>query len=576
MSATSDSSVEARLESLLEAGIAIASGLDLDRILGRLVELACALTDARYGALGVLDETGNRLSRFITTGVNEETRAAIGPEPTGRGILGVLITDARPLRLARIASDPRSVGFPPHHPPMQTFLGVPVMAGGAVFGNLYLTEKREGEFTEQDERVIITLAAQAGVAVHNAQLFERARQHATALERAVSELSTVHEINEAILAGQPIEHVLELIVDQARIGVGARQVIALVAEPDRQTLRVRAVSGGDVAAMRDTAIPVHGSKAGAVMQARRPARVDDLRADRQAYGPSVAATGAISAAMVPMVYHRQSVGVLIAHDQLERKTFTPAELQLMELFAARATLALGMTRAMLSERERAEAEIMLTRAEEREQSRRETLRRVVDAQERERRRIARELHDDTGQSLTSVLIGLRLAEETGDLDATRQMLAELRETVTAAIRDLRSLAVELRPTALDDFGLEPALDRLVDTFGRRTGLAIDMHVSGLDRRLGDQLETTLYRIVQEALTNVAKHAGATRVSVIVRGHDHVVSVVVEDDGRGFEGAGRAQGLGLVSMRERAELLDGTLRVESAPGQGTRVAVEVPV
>jgi signal transduction histidine kinase len=353
-------------------------------------------------------------------------------------------------------------------------------------------------------------------------------------------------------------------------------VVALVADPDRQTLRVRAVSGGDVAALRDMSVPVHGSKVGAVMQARRPVRVDDLSGDRQAYGPAVAAAGARAAAMTPMVYHSQSVGVLVANDHLERPTFTSDDLRLLELFAARATLALGMTRAITTERERADAEVMLTRSEEREESRRETLQRVVDAQERERRRIARELHDDTGQSLTSVLIGLRLAEESDDLDATKRTLAELRETVTGAIRDLRSLAVELRPTALDDFGLEPALERLVDTFGRRTGLNIDMHVSGVDRRLGDQLETTLYRIVQEALTNVAKHAGATRVSVIVRGHDEVVSVVIEDDGRGFEGGGPAAGLGLVSMRERAELMGGTLRVESAPGQGTTVAVEVPM
>ena len=560
---------DSRLEALVEAGITIASGLDLDVILSRLVRLACTLTDARYGAIGVLDETGNRLARFITQGVDDGTRAAIGPEPTGRGILGVLITDARPLRLERISGDPRSIGFPANHPPMSSFLGVPVMAGGSVFGNLYLTEKAGNEqFTDQDERLVITLAAQAGVAVHNARLFVRAREHATALERAVSELSSVHEINESILAGQPVERVLRLIADQARIGMQSRLVMAFVVDPDRQTLRLTAASGEGAEELKGVAAPVAGSRVGAVLQARRSARVDDLR-DEQ--------TGKTHAiAMAPMVYHNQAVGVLAARDPIERGVFTAEDSHLLELFAARATLALGMTRAIAGERERADAEVLLSREEQQEVSRRETLRRVVEAQERERRRIARELHDDTGQALTSVLIGLRLAEESDDLESARTTLHDLRETVTVAIRDLRSLAVELRPTALDDFGLEPALERLVDTFGRRTGLVIDLHVSGIELRLGEELETALYRVVQEGLTNIAKHAGATQVTVSVRGHDHVVSLNVEDDGRGFEVSGPALGLGLVSMRERAELVGGSLRVESTPGQGTTLVVEVPM
>jgi signal transduction histidine kinase len=564
---------DSRLEALVEAGIAIASGLELDVILTRLVGLACELTDARYGAMGVLDETGNRLSEFITQGIDAETRAAIGPEPTGQGILGVLITDARPLRLTDIAADPRSVGFPPDHPPMRTFLGVPVTTGGAVFGNLYLTEKRNAaQFTAQDERLVVTLAAQAGVAVHNARLFARARDHGIALERAVSELSSVHEINEAILAGEPLEHVLHLVAERARIGLEARQVVAFVADPERSALHARAAAGSDAGELVGTTTPVAGTRIGAVMQARRSTRVDDLRGDPDV--PAGVATG--SAAMAPMEYAGQSVGVLVAYDHLTRGVFAEEDSNVLELFAARASLALGMARAMASERERADAEVVLARQEDLEAARRETMRRVVAAQERERRRIARELHDDTGQSLTSVLIGLRLAQDSDDPQQVRATLDELRETVTDAIRDLRALAVELRPTALDDFGLQAALERLVDTFGRRTGLAIELLVSGVEQRLGEQVETGLYRIVQEGLTNVAKHAGAAHVSVILRGHDDALSLVVEDDGRGFDQSRPGQGLGLVSMRERVELLAGNLRIESSPGQGTTVAVEVPV
>ena len=200
-----------RLELLLDAGITIGSGLDLEAVLTRLVELACRVTDAQYGALGVIDQSGNRLDRFITHGLDQETRRAIGAEPIGRGILGVLISDARPLRLTNIQADPRSAGFPPNHPPMTSFLGVPVVAGDSVFGNLYLTEKDGGEFTETDERLASTLAAQAGVAIQNARLYADAQEHLLALERAVSELSSVREVNDAIVSGQPQRHVLELV-----------------------------------------------------------------------------------------------------------------------------------------------------------------------------------------------------------------------------------------------------------------------------------------------------------------------------------------------------------------------------
>jgi signal transduction histidine kinase len=226
-----------------------------------------------------------------------------------------------------------------------------------------------------------------------------------------------------------------------------------------------------------------------------------------------------------------------------------------------------------AERERLEAEARLRASELREAGRRETLRRVVDAQEHERRRIARELHDETGQALTSVLLGLRLIEEVSP--DVRAAVAGLRETITAAIQELRSLAVELRPKALDDFGLGAAIERLADTYSRRTGIAVDVHVAGLER-LPEDVETALYRIVQEGLTNVAKHAGATTASVVVHRRPRSVTTVIEDDGGGFEPGSVTQGLGLTSMRERAELVSGTVRVESRPGGGTTIAVEVPL
>jgi signal transduction histidine kinase len=207
---------------------------------------------------------------------------------------------------------------------------------------------------------------------------------------------------------------------------------------------------------------------------------------------------------------------------------------------------------------------------------RDTVRRVVEAQELERRRLARELHDETGQALTSILLGLKaIRAAPGDVESERAEAA-VRDLVVQALQDVRALAVELRPSALDDFGLVPALERLAATFEERSGIRTAVESSLGDERLPAEVETVLYRLVQEALTNVAKHAEAGRVSIVLTRRPGGVSAVVEDDGRGFEaGETRDDALGLVGMRERLALLGGTLAIESATGEGTALVAYVP-
>jgi signal transduction histidine kinase len=366
---------------LVEAGIAITSELSLDAVLQTLVRIAADLTSARYCALGVISRDGSGLSTFVTHGVDEETRAAIGDLPRGRGILGVLIDDARPLRLDDLSTHPRSVGFPPNHPPMRSFLGVPVITRGVAYGNLYLTDKQpSGSFTEEDEELVTLLAAQAAVAIENA---------------------------------------------------------------------------GSV--------------------------------------------------------------------------------------------------------------------------RRDALRRAVQAQEVERRRLARELHDETGQALTSILLGLSAVERAGSLDEARAAVGELRDLVVETLQEVRALAVELRPSALDDFGLEPALRRLGQSIRETRSLDVQVETMLDGSRLPEDVETAVYRIVQEALTNVVKHARAERVSIVLTRTPDGVLVVIEDDGRGFETDEiRGGGLGLTGMRERVDLLEGKLEIESARGAGTTLIVELPI
>jgi two-component system, NarL family, sensor histidine kinase DevS len=563
-----------RLQALLDAGVAIAGGLELDQILPRLVQLACDLTGARYGALGVLDESGNRLDQFITAGLTGDERELIGDLPTGRGILGVLITDARPLRLPDIHTDPRSVGFPPNHPPMRTFLGVPVIAGGSLFGNLYLTEKRDGDFTEADEGVAVMLAAQAGVAIQNARLFAEARSHADALERAWTELSSVDELLGAILSGGARDEVLQLLAEQAVRVIPSAVIGIALPEENRTVLRYVAAAGERGERLRQHTVPVGGSKVGAALLARRVVRVDDLEADPDAYAPTGRIAGVRSLLIVPIVRRFEAVGVIVAGDRRTADALAAEDDRLLQAYATRTVLVLELAQALGAERDRADAVERLVASEIRDAARRETLRRVVEAQERERRRLAIELHDETGQSLAAVLMGLRRIEEAGETAAVRSTVAELRETVVNAVQELRALAVELRPKALDDFGLAPALERLVDTYSRRTGLDVDSHLAGLEPRLAEPVESALYRIAQEALTNIAKHAGAGAVSIVTRRDGERLTMIVEDNGTGFDAAAPAEGLGLVSMRERAELLGGSLRVESTE-HGTTLVVEVP-
>lgn len=354
---------------LVEAGVTLSSGLALGDKLERVVELACRLTRAKYGALGVVALSGNRLERFITHGIGVEERAAIGPEPTGRGILGVLLTHREPFRLDNIGEEPRSVGFPPNHPPMASFLGVPIKVGDTVFGNLYLTESANGRFSETDEDMVVWLAAQAAVAVENARLYRQLEEHAAVLERAVSQLSQVRDLNEAILSGRDSEDVQRMITEQLCAAIPCRSAAVTVLDETAGVIRVTAATGDSAEELVGMEVPAATSKSGQVLRARRTTNIDDLTADPQIDRTVVIALGLRSAVLCPLVYRDQPVGVLIAYDRPDGQPFTTTDTHVVELFAARTMLALGMTRALLSERDRAEAEMALVTEEQQESAR---------------------------------------------------------------------------------------------------------------------------------------------------------------------------------------------------------------
>ena len=538
--------MESRFKALVEAGIALSSELSLDAVLQRIVEAAAELTDARYAALGVIDPSGTGLERFLVTGFDEETQRAIGELPRGRGILGTLIRDAKPLRLARLSEHPDSSGFPANHPPMTTFLGVPILLRTVAYGNLYLTEKREGEFTQEDEDLIGLLASQAAVAIENARLYESATRWSRQLESLI-------EVGNALSGEIELPRVLQLVTDKVRELIGARAVF--IALPSSGRLLIQAASGEKAESFVGTELP-SSAKSVRVLERRRSERVDSLIDDPEVDQEFTRRLGARTGLFVPLIVRGQPIGIVMAHDREgSDPRFTDQDLRLAETFAERAAVAADLS----------------TRVA------RDALARVVDAQELERKRLARELHDETGQSLTSMLLALRAIEKAKTSDEAQEATDRLREQIVETLHDVRRLAVELRPKALDDFGLVPALERLTTTFSEQTAIPVEFEAMLGDTRLAPAVETALYRIVQEALTNVIKHSRAARVSVLLRRKPDSVAAVIEDDGQGFDvDETRDGGLGLVGMRERIELIDGRLAVESSSSGGTSVVAEVPL
>jgi signal transduction histidine kinase len=540
---------ESRLRALLDATMAIGSELSFESLLQRLVTTAADLTGARYAALGVIDPTGRELERFLTSGIDEETHQAIGELPRGRGILGALIKEATPLRLHDLTDDPRSVGFPANHPPMHTFLGVPIMLRGVAYGNFYLTEKADGEdFSDEDQEIVSLLAGQAAVAIENARLYEATSQWSKQLE-------SLNEVGNALATETDLGRLLDLVARRLRELLDAR-LVAVMLPAGADELRFAAVAGEGGDAFLGTTLPRGSSKTGRVYDRGRSERSDSVLDDPEVSRDVIRGFGVRTGLWVPLVVRSETIGVIAVHDKLSADArFTDNDLRLAETFASRAAVAVDLSQRIA----------------------RDVLRRIVDAQELERRRLARELHDETGQALSSILLGLKALDDKVESDAAREGVAEVRELVVATLHDVRRLAIELRPKVLDDFGLVPAVERLTESFGGQTGIGIRFESSLADERLPTEVETALFRIIQESLTNIVKHARARNISIVLARKPGAAVAVIEDDGQGFDPSSvRDGGFGLEGMRERVGLLDGRLQIESAEGAGTTLIAEVPL
>ncbi len=545
---------ERRLTRLIEVGRSLVAELDLETVLRRVLEVARELTGARYAALGILDEQGSGLERFITLGIDDATRERIGQLPRGHGVLGLLIDDPKPLRLADVGAHPRSYGFPPVHPAMGTFLGVPVLIRGEAYGNLYLTEKRGGEFDEIDQQTVVTLAAWAAIGIENARLYGEAERDRSELARVVRSLDAATEIALIVGGETDLDRVLETIAKRARALVEARALVILLGVDAE--LEVTATAGELDRAARGTRLAISGSTTGEVMRTLRAERVADVTA-RLRIAPAELGVQAEAAMLVPLVFRGQALGLIAAFDRLtDGPSFSAEDETLLLAFAVSAATAVATAKAVSEDR----------------------VRDNIAASERERGRWARELHDETLQGLGAMrmlLSSAMKADEPVRERAVRDAIAQLGEEIDK----LRALITELRPAALDQIGLEPAIEALAlhveKTQGVAVGIVVDLDGAGAPAGLDSELENTIYRVIQEALTNTAKHARAEHVSVRLSASEQTIELRIEDDGVGFDPDTVVRGFGLVGMRERVELAGGRIEIASSPGAGTKLRIDIP-
>lgn len=597
-----------RMTSLLDAVMGLGRGLELPEVLHGIVRAAVTLTGARYGALGIVDD-GRSLSQFLPVGMDEETAARIGTYPCGQGILGELIHHPEPLRLTDLSQHPRSYGFPAHHPPMRTFLGVPVRVRDKVFGNLYLTEKQGGgDFDADDEAVLTTLSIAAGVAIDNARMYDESRRRERRLE-------ALGDITRSLLSGTRATEVLHLIAERAMEVAGADSATVLLPSGDAggapaatgqvppppvagtapsggcpvahgavpagspappgaagpapadlasgaSSLTVDVAQGHGASRILGLTVPARGSLAGLAALTGSPVSTSDIRTDPRAHPfdatPAGEADGQDPAigpvVAVPLQVGSGRQGALRLGRIAGRASFDDSDVELVSGFADQAAIALELAR------RRAESEELVVL--------------------HDRDRIARDLHDLAIQRLFATGMTLQSATRTiADRPEAAERVSRAVDDLDTTIRIIRSTIFDLR--AADEPGhpgLRRRLAETTQTAARALGFRPALRIDGpVDTTVPDDLAEQLLAVAAEALSNAARHAAATRIDVTVTATDDALTLTVTDDGTGVDPAGPARHTGgLANMRHRAERHRGTFTLTESASGGTRVRWRVPL
>ncbi|MGS2811401.1 GAF domain-containing protein [Nocardia sp. MW-W600-9] len=539
--------VRDRMDRLMEAMLVITAGLDLDNTLRTIVHTAIELVDARYGAIGVreTDKTSNQLAEFVYEGIDDRTRVLIGDLPRGHGVLGLLIAEPKPIRLTNLSDHPSSVGFPDNHPPMRTFLGVPVQVRGEVFGNLYLTEKADGlEFTEDDEVVVLALAAAAGIAIENARLYEQSRVRQRWLE-------AIRDVATALLAGSSSEDVLALVAERGRsLTDSACTFLALPEDPDVPhdevtELVVVAAAGVDADVLVGRHIPLADSHSAEAFRSG-----NTVAADSPAHNPifdSIAGFGPVLT--VPLRANGLVTGVLTTVFSAGAHQLSANDQSLMNTYADQAAVALQLADTQRRMRE-------------------------LDVYS-DRDRIARGLHDHVIQRLFAVGLSLQSTMQRTRTPEVRTRLDETIDDIQAIVQDIRHSIFDLHSnTATDSSNYRKRLHAIITEMTADSGLRTTVRLAGpvtvLEPLLSDHVEAVL----REAVSNVVRHAKATTVSVELVVKDEV-TIEIADDGTGVDPEVRRRS-GLANLAARAEEVGGTFTMRARDQGGTVLRWSAPL
>ncbi len=544
------------LGALVEAGMILASELELDSLLQRIADLSREVIDARYAAVGVLGRDG-KLTRFIHSGIDQPTVDRIGHLPEGHGVLGVLVEERRPLRLREISEHPRSYGFPEHHPPMHSFLGVPIVVRDQVFGRLYLTEKRDAsEFTKDDERIALTFASQAGVAIENARLYDEIQSRSAELVKRMSELSSVERVGDLLISGGSIDEVLRSTVGEAvALTGGSRGSLLLLDESTGELIVNQMVGPSSPADYMGTRLAPGSSKAHGVLARSKPEIVEDLGGDPEVHEETLRRLGnPRSGAFVPLIVGSRGLGTLAVYDRKDERPFSTDDLAMLQILANQAAIALENDR--------------LT----------EALRDLAVLEERER--IAKELHDGVIQSIYSVGLALQgsVSFLRKDPDLANKRIDQAISELDNVVRDVRSYIFELRPHAVEEKGFADAISELVKDLEVNTlaQTSIDLDPDSC-ASIAEEQQRHVIQIVREVLSNIARHGQPSEVAVTcLYGTDGDVVIEIADDGMGFDPSRVKRGEGLNNIERRALDLGGVFEMTRREPKGMRFSLRIPV
>ena len=530
-----------RVHGLLEAVLAVGSSPELEAVLRRIVEAAVTLVDARYGALGVVGEDG-RLAEFIPVGLDEAEIAAIDHWPEGLGLLGRLISDPRPLRLPNIADHIYSSGFPDGHPPMRTFLGVPVRIRDEVYGNLYLTEKRGGApFDEEDEVLVTALSAAAGVAIENARLFDESQRQQRWL-RASS------EVTRRLLAGAAVEEVLGFVTEQTLEMTGADLVVLALPDASRRQLIVTHAAGAGAQRTLGLVLPAAASVSGEVLASGQPITVEDFRNDERVARAARENLDLGPATIFPLGAAGHARGVMTIGRHPGAMPLPRAAVDLVTTFAAQAAIGLE-----LAER-RSDAE-RLTVFEDRD-------------------RIARDLHDLVIQRLYASGMKLQGTMPMIDRPAVEERVSSVVDDLDMTIKDIRQAIFALQARGKAAPVLRDEVMDVIEEMTEPMGMTSSLRLTGqLDDGVPGDIGEDMLHALREALSNAARHGKATSAEVKI-GAGSELSLLVRDNGSGITDTSRRSGL--ANLAQRAEHYGGTLKVGPAEGGGTELHWRVPL